>query len=112
MVAASGVGARVWAGEVPLLARARAYADQGVAPGGSARNFDALGQVRWAAGITRTDQLLLVDPQTSGGLLLAVAPERLERLLTELDRAGTPCAAVVGEITTITGTIVVETGGR
>jgi selenide,water dikinase len=112
MVAASVVGARVWAGAVPLLAGVREFAEQGVAPGGSTRNLDALDQVRWAAGITRTDQLLLVDPQTSGGLLLAIAPDRLERLLTELDRAGTACAAVVGEVTTITGTIVVETGGR
>ena len=112
MVEASGVGANIRTAEVPLLAGARALAEQGVAPGGTTRNLDALGQVQWGRGTTRSDQLLLADPQTSGGLLLAVAPARLALLLTALERAGTPCAAVVGELTTATGTIMVETGGR
>jgi len=112
MVAASGVGARIRGSDVPLLPGARSLAEQGVAPGGTSRNLDALGEVRWGSGTTRTDQLLLVDPQTSGGLLLAIAPERLERLLAGLEQAGTPCAAVVGEITATKGTIIVETGGR
>jgi len=112
MVAASRVGARILVGEVPLLPQARALAERGVAPGGTARNLDTLEQVRWDAGITRADQLLLADPQTSGGLLLAVPPAQLERLLAELSRTGVPCAAVVGEITATTGTIAVDIGGR
>lgn len=41
---------------------------------------------------------LAFDPQTSGGLLVAVAPERRDALLDELRRRGTPAAAVVGRV--------------
>ena len=45
---------------------------------------------------TRT---LLCDAQTSGGLLIAVAPEGLDGLLAALEAGRTPAAAVIGEIT-------------
>ena len=43
-------------------------------------------------------QEILFDPQTSGGLMLAVAPEEAESLRDELQKAGLP-AQIVGEIT-------------
>jgi selenide, water dikinase len=56
-------------------------------------------KVRWAGDITENEKLVLADAQTSGGLLIAVAPEKLEQLLTGLEaRAVAPCA-VIGEIT-------------
>jgi selenide,water dikinase len=43
--------------------------------------------------------LMLADPQTSGGLLIAVPPERTERLLSRLRELKTPAAARIGRIT-------------
>jgi len=108
MVAGSRVGARLRAGDVPLLPGARALAERGVAPGGTSRNLESLGQVQWEPSTTETDRLLLADPQTSGGLLLAVPPARVGRLMAELTRIGTPAAALIGEITSSTGVILVE----
>ena len=41
---------------------------------------------------------MLFDPQTSGGLLMAVPPERLDPLLAALEAEGVPVRAVIGEI--------------
>ena len=45
-----------------------------------------------------TEQLLLADAQTSGGLLLAVAPDSTLDLVAELDRRGALATAVVGRV--------------
>lgn len=110
MIAASRVGARLRAGDVPLLPRARAMAERGAAPGGTGRNLDSLGQVQWGRSTTEADRLLLADPQTSGGLLLAVPPDRVGQLVGALTRVGTPAAALIGEITDSAGVILVEGG--
>ena len=47
---------------------------------------------------TEDDRLVVADPQTSGGLLIAVAPERLSTLLAALERRGVTTRAVVGEV--------------
>lgn len=70
--AASGVKARIEYKRLPRLAEAEAYRRQGAVPGGSARNRQALG-----AKLPAMDEAhwqWLCDPQTSGGLLLAVHP--------------------------------------
>ena len=41
---------------------------------------------------------LLFDPQTSGGLLLSVAPEKAGRLLDKMKKGGVPDAAIIGEV--------------
>jgi len=99
MTAGSGVGARVYAERVPVIPRARELAGQDVVPGGTRRNHAGLAEtVRWPKGMAEPEQLLLADAQTSGGLLIAVRPERAEALRAELERRGTPAAAEVGEI--------------
>jgi selenide,water dikinase len=45
------------------------------------------------------DLLLLADAQTSGGLMAAVDPSRVDAVLVDLAGAGTPAAAVIGEVT-------------
>jgi selenide,water dikinase len=49
--------------------------------------------------MTELQQLLMCDAQTSGGLLIAVSPDRLDDLLAGLTAELTPIAAVVGTIT-------------
>jgi selenide,water dikinase len=100
MVRGSGVGARVWARQVPYIEGARALAERGMIPGGSRRNLDSVNSmVTFAPSLGELDHLMLADAQTSGGLLIAVAPERLKELLGLLREADTLCASVVGEIT-------------
>ncbi|MEP7028582.1 MAG: AIR synthase-related protein, partial [Candidatus Eisenbacteria bacterium] len=97
--AASGVSARVRSADVPMLAAARAYVAEGIAPGGTHANWRFLADwVSWSPQVTKDEQLLLSDAQTSGGLLIAVAPGKADDLLAALRRHGTPIAALVGEI--------------
>ncbi len=73
----SGVGLHIRADALPLLPGAQAYADADLAPGGLHRNREYLeqdGYVQYARPISRGQQLLLYDPQTSGGLLLVLPP--------------------------------------
>lgn len=99
MAAASGVGARVHAGAVPLIEGAPDLARRGIAPGGTKRNLEFVNRhAAWAPGIPEEARLLLCDAQTSGGLLIAVLPERAEALLDALHAEGVEGAAI-GEVT-------------
>ena len=91
LAAASGVSARVSAGAVPLLPGARALARAGVTTGGARRNRAfAPGLVAVDADVPLEVEDLLHDPQTSGGLLLAVAPARADGLRDQLARRRVP----------------------
>jgi len=92
-----GVGAVVELGRVPILAGVRELAELDLFPSGSRRNRDSLeGKVDWG-GVGETDQLLLSDAQTSGGLLVALPPDRAESF--EAEFAGAPYPAVrIGEV--------------
>ena len=100
MLRASDVGAEVTAAAVPVLAGAREMVAQGSVPGGTKRNLESLqDSVSYAAAVTDVDRTLLADAQTSGGLLLAVAFDRVDRLRQALERESTPVAAVIGRVT-------------
>ena len=74
MAERSGVGIRISAGDVPLLPGARMHAERGVDFGGPQRNRDHFlrpDRVR-LEGIDDATERLLVDPQTSGGILVGV----------------------------------------
>jgi selenium donor protein len=95
---ASGVSAIVESFRVPILPGARATSAAGFVPGGTNKNLAYLDdRVHWAGGTFNTWRLLLADPQTSGGLLLAMAPESVERFVRAL--GGDGIAAVVGRVT-------------
>jgi selenide,water dikinase len=98
MLTASGVGARLTARAVPLLAGARALAESGHVPGGTKRNLaDLSDHLSFTPTVDETTRTLLADAQTSGGMLIAVPEARVARLLSEL--AGkAPVAAVIGEV--------------
>ncbi len=78
---ASGVGLRLAASQVPLLPGALEYASRGIITGGAGRNRKYLeGKVRILAGVSEALQHVLFDPQTSGGLLFAVAPGQADEV--------------------------------
>ncbi|MEX2328753.1 MAG: selenide, water dikinase SelD, partial [Nitriliruptoraceae bacterium] len=94
LAAASGVAADVRAAQVPVLPGVDALIDQGAVPGGTARNLDAVGTaLRLRAG--RGD--LLADPQTSGGLLVALPRAVADDHVSALRATGHD-AARIGEI--------------
>ena len=73
MADGSGLTARIEFARVPRLASAEYYLEQGCVPGGTQRNFDSYGEK--IAPLAELHKLLLCDPQTSGGLLVAVTAE-------------------------------------
>lgn len=98
MAKASGVQATVYRSQVPVLEETWTLAEQGVVSGGTGRNLAYLeDQVDWHGTITETEKIVLVDAQTSGGLLIAVPAEKSEALQGALKDAGVETVAHVGE---------------
>jgi len=99
LLEASGVAAELTAAAVPLLPHARQAAERGAIPGGTTRNVAGVADaVTYADGVDGTTRLLLADAQTSGGLLIAVAPDRADTLVAALGREGTLAAVVIGRV--------------
>ena len=89
VAAASGLAAWVDPERLPLLPGARGLAEAGHHTGGGDRNRAALaGAVDWDAGVPEPSRVLLTDPQTSGGLLLAVPERGRDGLVAALTAAG------------------------
>ena len=87
-------------GSIPLLPQVQRLAEQGFITGASGRNWAAYGHdVTLAETITPTQQALLCDPQTSGGLLVACDPSAVEEVLALFAREGFADAAVIGQMT-------------
>ena len=97
MLEASGVGAVVRRGAVPVWERAVALAAEGCYPGGLKSNREYLVGSVLADGVEAEDLLPLFDPQTSGGLLVSVPAERSGDFVNALEKHGTS-GAVVGEV--------------
>jgi len=110
MLAASGVAAEIDAASVPLFPNAVELAERDAIPGGTTRNRDALAsEVKFAAHVPEPIRVLLFDAQTSGGLLIAVDPDRAGALVAALEREGTPAAARIGRLTRgVAGAITVS----
>ena len=91
----SGVNAVLYEQQIPVLAPVRDYIAQGCLPGGTTRNFESYGEK--LARLTDEQRALFCDPQTSGGLLIAVQPEHAAALEQVL-QAGGMHARPVGEL--------------
>jgi selenide, water dikinase len=96
---ASGLSARVFTHAVPVLDAARRYVTEGLVPPETHENWRYLQPfLRFAANVSKADQLLLSDTQMSGGLLIAVPPHLEGDLLAVLRAEGTLASAVIGEL--------------
>ncbi|MEX2031765.1 MAG: selenide, water dikinase SelD, partial [Dehalococcoidia bacterium] len=99
MLVASGIGAELDAGAVPVIDGVRELLAQGMVAGGTQRNHAFVSEhVDWG-GLSTDEQLLLADAQTSGGLLLAVQAERATDLVAALRTRGTHASALIGHTT-------------
>jgi selenide, water dikinase len=99
MVVGSGCGVRIAALGVPVFPETLDYAAMGLVPAGAYRNREfRLFMVDFASTIDRILQDVLFDPQTSGGLLISIAPKEAQNLLKDLKAKGIPEASMVGEV--------------
>jgi selenide,water dikinase len=96
---ASGVSAEISVADVPVISdEILELIAQDCVPGGTQQNLKtAHALTKWGEA-DRRQKLLLTDAQTSGGLLLAVAPRKLDAVLRLLNQWETPCRAVIGKI--------------
>ncbi len=89
MLRPSGLGAEIFAGALPAFDGTMDALRQGVIPGAIERNREYVGDaLHVAPDVDEASINLGFDAQTSGGLLIAVAPERLETLRQSLARRG------------------------
>jgi selenide, water dikinase len=89
MANASGVALKFEFRKIPFVAGARKYAEQGSFPGGAFDNkkhFEL--QVKFSDSIDEPNQMLVFDPQTSGGLLLSVPQNRLDSFIAKAQEIG------------------------
>ena len=97
MCRGAGLDASLDVDRIPYLRRARAFASDGSVTGASHRNLASYeDDVAIDPRCDPLERLLLSDPQTSGGLLAAVAPERAEDVVRQFRTAGFANAAVIG----------------
>ena len=108
MAEKSGVRLRLRFGQIPFTAGAKQYAEDWLFPGGSCRNqryYQA--QVEFAPDIPEEMQMLLFTPETSGGLLVAAAPEKTDALRAAFEAAG-QFYAVIGDVVSGAGISVAQ----
>jgi selenide,water dikinase len=99
MIEATDVGMRISSSKVPIFPEALEYAGMGLIPAGAYRNEGfrrAMVEVR--QGVGDDVRMALSDPQTSGGLLIALPPGHAEDLVSRLHARDISEAVIVGEI--------------
>ncbi|HRP79314.1 MAG TPA: selenide, water dikinase SelD [Aquamicrobium sp.] len=105
MARGSGCAIRVELAALPVLAGARRLISEGHVTGASARNWASYGGRVSLGNAGPDDRALLTDPQTSGGLLVACAPESVDAVLDCFRRHGFADAAIIGAAVEGDGTL-------
>jgi selenide, water dikinase len=104
MAVASKVSVKINMGKVPLIGNVYHLIDDGCIPGASFRNLDYADEHLLAApDLDYNLKMIAFDAQTSGGLLMSVAPETADAVLTDLHSAGLTSSAIIGEVTEFMG---------
>jgi selenide, water dikinase len=95
--------------ELPVLKHANEFAKIGIVTGASARNWKSYASmITLPSNIPEWRRQLYCDPQTSGGLLVACAPDHADTLLKSVVAAGYPSARIIGDVIDGEPRIVVE----
>jgi selenide,water dikinase len=99
MVLGSGLCARIYSDQVPMIAEALEFGAMGLIPAGAYKNREFREtMIDFADTVPRTRQDVLFDPQTSGGLLISVDGNQAGELVAALNKASNGAAAQIGEI--------------
>jgi selenide, water dikinase len=96
LLVASGLAGDIDAAAVPVIDGVRALVAAGMVAGGTQRNHAFVSDTADWGALPESEQLLLADAQSSGGLLLAVSADRAGDLVDALERRDAPAAAMVG----------------
>ena len=103
LTSASKVGAELSLANIPVIEEAWQYVREGAVPAGTQRNWNYLENVRagvrWHSSLTEDQKIVLCDAQTSGGLVIAVAPDRRNDLVDALKRHKVATIAEIGRVT-------------
>ena len=95
----SRVAMKIDSASVPVFTEVAEFARAGLCPGGLHRNKEFYGKmVEFSKQVPDYTQDILFDAQTSGGLLISLAPENAKPLVTRLRKAGITDAAIIGEV--------------
>jgi selenide,water dikinase len=100
MVVQSGVTAEIYAGNVPVFDEVLDYLRQGMISGAIERNREFSSRfVSTSENVEEELEMVLYDPQTSGGLLASVNESKVEELISRLKDKGILNTAIIGKIT-------------
>jgi selenide,water dikinase len=104
MARGAGTSIIIDVAKVPVMEEAWDLATEGVVPGGAYRNLAAYGSaIKFDCDLSTDHQLIFTDPQTSGGLLMAVAPEAVDEIVTYLRQSQCLTADVIGRVVAANG---------
>lgn len=96
---ASNVGIRLTFAAIPRYERCLELIEKGITTGVTESNRAmSAADLSFTAGLSRTQETLFFDPQTSGGLLICVPADKCPSLVSSLHAEGIPSAAVIGEV--------------
>ncbi len=109
MALESGVDVTIDVTTLPVVSGARDLAAAGVVPGGTQRNLDAIGDRLVRGDASDVDVAIVADPQTSGGLVLAVPAAGADALVSALAAEGVT-GVVIGAATSGTGRLLLRSG--
>jgi selenide,water dikinase len=99
MIEKNQLGLEIMIDAVPIFRGVREFSEMGLVPGGTGRNMDFYRKTIELDGDIDQQVLdILFDPQTSGGLLIAIPKDKAEHLLEELHRNQINAAAIIGEV--------------
>ncbi len=99
MAEASGVSLALNFDSIPLLPDASEYAQRGFLTGGGLANNECVkGKISYERDITEAEKMIICDPQTSGGLLVALPATEAEAFAAGMAQRGHVETAVIGEV--------------
>ena len=99
MAKASNVKLRLKMADLPLFDEAIAMYDKGMSTGVNSHNEKLIGaSVEYEKEFSASQKQMILDPQTSGGLLAALPADQAAELVKELAQIPTPAAVIIGEV--------------
>ncbi|GKX31242.1 selenide, water dikinase [Vallitalea longa] len=99
LASGSNVNVKVKADQVPLFDKTIQLIEDNAVPGGARSNQSHFGKwINIDASIPDSLETALYDPQTSGGLLISVAEDKVQKLIDELNKEKCLCASIIGKV--------------
>ena len=98
MAKAANLQLEIYWDKLPLLPQVMDFIEKGAVPGGTYSNMEYFQQDVFLGGRSQNEKLLLFDPQTSGGLLIAVSPALAEGLLATINNGQPIKGAIIGQV--------------